>query len=75
MLRLPNYEATVVSKYREIHYMELPNDSEQQENIEELKNWFISEGRRIKMYSLDSYFSNINNEKHCLYTNHWRLTR
>ena len=67
MLRLPNYEATVESNYREIHYMELLNDSEQQENIEELKNWFISEGRRIRTYCLDSYFSNINNEKHCVF--------
>ena len=66
MFRLPNYEATVVSNYREIHYMELLNDSQIQENIEELKNCFISEDRRINMYSLDSFFSNINNEKHCL---------
>ena len=66
MFRLPNYEATVVSNYREIHYMELLNDSQKQENIEKLKNWFLSENRRINMYSLDSYFSNINNEKYCL---------
>ena len=55
-----------MSNYREIHYMELLNDSQKQENFEELKNWFISEDRRINMYSLDSYFLNINNEKHCL---------
>ena len=66
MFRLPNYKATVVSNYREIHYMELLNDSRKQENIEQLKNWFISADRRIYMYSLDSCFSNINNEKHCL---------
>ena len=47
-------------------YMELLNDSQKQRNIEELKNWFISEDRRINMHSLDSYFWNINNEKHCL---------
>ena len=55
-----------MSNYREIHYMELLKDSKKQENIEEIKNWFISEDRRINMYSLDSYFSNIINEKHCL---------
>ena len=38
--------------------MELLKDSKKQENIEEIKNWFISEDRRINMYSLDSYFSN-----------------
>ena len=46
--------------------MELLKDSKKQENIEKIKNWFISEARRINMYSLDSYFSNIINEKHCL---------
>ena len=46
--------------------MELLNDSQKQENIEELKNWFISEDSRINMYSLDSYLSKINNEKHYL---------
>ena len=54
MLRLPNYKATVVSNHREIHYMELLNDLQKQENIDERKHWFISEYRRINMYSLDS---------------------
>ena len=40
MFRLPNYKATVVSNYREIHYMELLNDSQKQVNFKELKNWF-----------------------------------
>ena len=60
MFRLPNYKATVVSNYREIHYMKLLNDSQKLENIEQLKNWLIFEDRGINMYSLDSYFSNIN---------------
>ena len=60
MFRLPNYKATVVSNYREIHYMKLLNDSQKPENIEQLKNWLIFEDRGINMYSLDSYFSNIN---------------
>ena len=64
--RRPNYEATVVSNHREIHCMELLNDSRKQKNIEQLKDWFISEYWRINMYSLDRYCSNINNEKHCL---------
>ena len=54
MLTLPNYKATVVSNHREIHYMELLNDSQKQENIDELKHWSISEYRRINMHSLDS---------------------
>ena len=60
MFRLPNYKATVVSNYQEIHYMKLLNDSQKPENIEQLKNWLIFEDRGINMYSLDSYFSNIN---------------
>ena len=60
MFRLQNYEATVVSNYREIHYMKLLNDSQKPENIEQLKNWLIFEDRGINMYSLDIYFSNIN---------------
>ena len=60
MFRLPNYEATVVSNYREIHSMELLNDSQKPENIERLKNWLIFEDTGINIYSLDSYFSNIN---------------
>ena len=60
MFRLPNYKATIVSNYREIHYMKLLNDSQKPENIEQLKNWLIFEDRGINMYSLDSYFSNIN---------------
>ena len=60
MFRLPNYEATVVSNYREIHYMKLLNDSQKPENIEQLKNWLIFKDRGINMYSLDIYFSNIN---------------
>ena len=46
--------------------MELRNDSEKQENIEELKNWLISDNRRVNMFSLGSYFSNIDNENDCL---------
>ena len=60
IFRLPNWEATVVSNYREMHYVELLNDSQKQENIEELKNWSISEDRRININSFDSYFWNIN---------------
>ena len=46
--------------------MELLNDSEKQENIERLKNWFISDNRRVNMFALGSYFLNINNENDCL---------
>ena len=46
--------------------MELRNDSEKQENIEELKNWLISDNRRVNMFSLGSYFLNIDNENDCL---------
>ena len=49
-----------MSNYREMHYVELLNDSQKQENIEELKNWSISEDRRININSFDSYFWNIN---------------
>ena len=46
--------------------MELLNDSEKRENIERLKSWFISDNRRVNMFSLGSYFLNINNENDCL---------
>ena len=47
MFRLPNYKAMAVSNYGEIHYMELLNDSQKQENIEELKNLYLKIGRYI----------------------------
>ena len=47
MFRLPNYEAIVVSNYQEIHYMELLNDSQKQQNIEELKKSETYKDRRI----------------------------
>ena len=47
MFRLPNYQAIVVSNYQEIHYMELLNDSQKQQNIEELKKSETYKDRRI----------------------------
>ena len=58
MFRLPNYEAIVVSNYQEIHYMELLNDSQKQENIEELKKSETYKDRRITNQQVEIINSN-----------------
>ena len=69
MFRLPNYKAMAVSNYGEIHYMELLNDSQKQENIEELKNLYLKIGRYICILYIFTFRTLTMKNIVCLYIN------